>query len=37
MNLQNQGVGPVSMADAWDLATKIGATYIETSSRFRVT
>lgn len=34
--LQKSGKGPVSMVDAWDLATLIGAKYIETSSLMRV-
>lgn len=34
--LQAEGLGPVSMTEAWDLATSFGAKYIETSSRFRV-
>ncbi|KAM8701545.1 hypothetical protein ACLKA7_005445, partial [Drosophila subpalustris] len=32
MDEQRNGENPISYADAWDLATKIGAKYIETSS-----
>lgn len=33
---QSNGEQPISYADAWDLATTIGAKYIETSSATQV-
>lgn len=36
MSFQKQGLHPVPISDAWDMAESIGAEFVETSSRNNV-